>query len=1278
MIPTQVEMCQSPKYCLPGTVAYLCFVIFLAHNRCTSQTGWEILAGGARVDLSPRCVAVIDSTHAVIAGVTGYIFKTTDGGTHWSKSRSGTDADLEGICFVDRDHGTIVGNSSTILRTVDGGTTWRKQENGPFGSYTQFLTVAFSDSETGVAAGWYGKVFHTSDGGESWTRSEITISQGYPRRVRLRGLHGTMVGTNGSIYRTTDGGGSWFAQPSHSTLQLYDVWMAETLRAIAVGDWGLILRTVDDGTTWNQVPLGTYDHLRSVVFYDSLEGIIGALNGSIFRTVDGGITWSGPSATPMNSVDDLSFAGSGCGMGITRNDGNIFMTEDGGESWTRMDYSWLGSYFGVSTISPDSVCAVGEGGRIVFSHDGGNEWEEQPAPTGATLRGVEFYDSKTGWIVGDSGVILHTTDAGLTWDRQESRTDRTLHAVSFPDSHTGAVVGEDNTILRTTDAGSTWTSRTGDIVDDWSAVSFIDAGHGAVAGSGGALIATSDGGSTWDLIYRAVNLYGVDVIDRDVMLAVGHLGSYPQMNLIRTTDGGINWIPGTFELWSPRGISFAAMNFGCVVGQKGNVFVTQDSGNTGINRSPAIHTLNAVSMAGPRAAFTAGDSGIIQKMLTPGDIGGVVYDDRNQDGVKNADERGRAGWKVYIDGPVRDSLTTDTEGRYLFGSLPYGSYRIRHEVRRFFDETTLSNAGFTPGMISYQHEHVTDHDFGITGPHVRLRIPVYVSDNTAFGHRYLWCGIRPGATFGIWGVDSGTSVADSIEGEHEIPPRSFAESIGLFDARFTDPRQPLNTYSTRFGEGSWTDARPYVSFTQKDTFLLSFLPGYYYGGGYPITLRWPHGVVSQSFGGPVSLMANGGGLVTDMKSVDSLTITDPAISSLFLISQSPVFPNDCLPKWRVVSLPAPVGDGSIRSLFPSATSRAYSFVPGIGFEVHDTLHPNTGYWLKYAPGLDNLAYDPAARPRDTVSVSAGWNLIGSLSVPVDVNSVTTDPADLKLGYFFGFESGYSVADSLLPGKAYWVRSDWEGRIILDPETRAGPLKILARSGLRRTLNESGEIRFTDASANSASLFLSDRDGTDRSAGFLPPFPPAGGFDVRYRTDRFVETSGEGQLTGHPVWISSADFPLAITLSRSPSSAVSVRYAGEIIPLEQGRPITIDDKWSLQMNDTDRRVVLTVILTGQSGSPASYALFQNYPNPFNPTTLIPYSLPVPSRVKLSIYDLIGRLVLVLVDEAQNAGTRSVSWNARNVASGMYYCRMEAAALDDPGRSFSGVRKLAVVR
>jgi hypothetical protein len=94
-------------------------------------------------------------------------------------------------------------------------------------------------------------------------------------------------------------------------------------------------------------------------------------------------------------------------------------------------------------------------------------------------------------------------------------------------------------------------------------------------------------------------------------------------------------------------------------------------------------------------------------------------------------------------------------------------------------------------------------------------------------------------------------------------------------------------------------------------------------------------------------------------------------------------------------------------------------------------------------------------------------------------------------------------------------------------------------------------------------------------------------------------------------------------------------------------------------------------TPKGSIPSTFRLDQNYPNPFNPTTTIGYSIPNAGFVRLFVFDVLGRQVAELTDAYKPVGTYSVKFDGTNLASGVYYCRLQAG-------TFSEVKKLILAK
>jgi hypothetical protein len=94
-----------------------------------------------------------------------------------------------------------------------------------------------------------------------------------------------------------------------------------------------------------------------------------------------------------------------------------------------------------------------------------------------------------------------------------------------------------------------------------------------------------------------------------------------------------------------------------------------------------------------------------------------------------------------------------------------------------------------------------------------------------------------------------------------------------------------------------------------------------------------------------------------------------------------------------------------------------------------------------------------------------------------------------------------------------------------------------------------------------------------------------------------------------------------------------------------------------------------------GQVKEYSLEQNYPNPFNPSTVIAYSIPAAGHVNLTVYNMLGSEVAVLVNENQEAGKHTVEFSTdkaeHNLGSGVYVYTLKVG-------DFTQTRKMVVIK
>jgi hypothetical protein len=369
-----------------------------------------------------------------------------------------------------------------------------------------------------------------------------------------------------------------------------------------------------------------------------------------------------------------------------------------------------------------------------------------------------------------------------------------------------------------------------------------------------------------------------------------------------------------------------------------------------------------------------------------------------------------------------------------------------------------------------------------------------------------------------------------------------------------------------------------------------------------------------------------------------------------------VYPQAVL-SWNLMSLPVRVPDGSLSAVYPTAISPAYLY--NHAYVSSDSVWPMAGFWLKFdsaqtvtLPGSSNLS--------DTAEVGAGWSIIGALTEPIPTALVVQNPPAIVVSNYFYYDTSYKIATKLEPGRGYWVKTSAAGELRM---TYTGwPSKSTAVAG-------------ADVPGTFSSLLVSDARGRHQTlrfgvqqAGFrperfeLPPVPPEGSFDVRFASQRLVEASAAGAVgVRWPILVQADGGPIRVTAELS--AEAGARYALEYADGQNSRRVNISSGTTVEVPAGSS---LALVVIAGAVIPTEYALEQNYPNPFNPVTMIRYSLPSAGHVKLTVFNLLGQEVAVLVNAMEEAGYKSVAFDASNLPSGVYTYRITAGRYTESRR------------
>jgi PKD repeat protein len=343
--------------------------------------------------------------------------------------------------------------------------------------------------------------------------------------------------------------------------------------------------------------------------------------------------------------------------------------------------------------------------------------------------------------------------------------------------------------------------------------------------------------------------------------------------------------------------------------------------------------------------------------------------------------------------------------------------------------------------------------------------------------------------------------------------------------------------------------------------------------------------------------------------------------------------------WNMVGVPLLVENTNYQFLFPDAVGGTL-FRFGQGYISDQNMIPGSGYWLRfYNSGVSTIA--GFVVPQLELNLMTNWNLISGSATEIPVTSIIDPEGIIVPNTFYVYDGGYVNAESLVPGKSYWMRASDSGTIII-------PNSVLGR----KSTTFDCEL-FSAASTlkmNRTTLYFGAEVSKEMNLSYsLPPKPPMGGNDIRFSGDTKV-----CRLDDCVIEVMDGGEPLILEFD------IRNEEAWEIVD-GSGNVTQCAGVQVVEFSVGTKQIILR--RSRETQIPLTYGLHPAYPNPFNPVTTIKYDLPEQAFVMLTIYDMMGRELSRLLDNTQEAGFRSVVWNStdsmgRPVSAGIYLYQIQA--------------------
>lgn len=325
----------------------------------------------------------------------------------------------------------------------------------------------------------------------------------------------------------------------------------------------------------------------------------------------------------------------------------------------------------------------------------------------------------------------------------------------------------------------------------------------------------------------------------------------------------------------------------------------------------------------------------------------------------------------------------------------------------------------------------------------------------------------------------------------------------------------------------------------------------------------------------------------------------------------------------------------------------------------------SGYWIRVKQGMGfTLSVSGTAVATSTpIPVTTGWNLVSYLPEMTMAPEDALVSLDGILLYAYGWDNGiltyqpgsqFSNLDEMMGCNGYWVKVSANGELVYPSPV---PVAMAANIIPTRTAAATSSTGYVNGDVNATTQWMNlySRDLTLDGKSVK-----AGSVISAHRED--------GAQIGSFVMNTNGRFGFMPVYGATAGEAAGIKAGQQFYLTVDGKVTNERFTWSSNGDRLEIGNLSAASNTGENPLPNDFALEQNYPNPFNPTTTISFTLPASGKVKLEVYNILGKLVATPYDGIAGAGTTSVVWDGRDgrgesVSSGVYFYRLTTDTFTD---------------